>query len=156
MKLACHIFQQVMAHPFRDYEFYGDRYVNIEDPTATLGERMWYERDIDRDNTPTECIICIEAENECYTKYAHPRAHLEAHTQATNSAEALAIKEKDTEEYIEYYIFYYGRDYRKIYKEIYKKYKKEYYAIVLERQYNKNDRICQHHLECIQYHYELK
>ena len=68
-----------MSWPFKDYDFYGDRYVNINDPTAECGEIMWYERDIDKDNTPTECLLCIEAENELYTKYAHPKAHLEAH-----------------------------------------------------------------------------
>ena len=144
-----------MPYPFKDYDFYGDRYVNIKDPTATLGERMWYERDIDRDTTPTECVICIEAESELYTKYAHPRAHLESHTQATNIAEMLAIKEKDTEDYIDYYTFYYGREYAKIYKGLYKKYKEEYNVIVLERKYDEKDMICQHHLECIQYHYDL-
>ena len=140
-----------MSWPFKDYDFYGERYVNIQDPT-TLEEIMWYERNIDKDKTPTECLICIEAEEENYTKYSHHRAHLEAHTQATKSAESLAIKEKDTEDYIEYYVFYYGREYKKIYKEIYKKYKKEYSAIVLTKNYNKNDKICQHHIESIQYH----
>ena len=109
-----------MNWPFKDYDFYGDRYVNIQDPT-TLEEIMWYERNIYKDTTPTECLICIEAEQENYTKYAHPKAHLEAHAQATTSAEALSFKEKDTEDYIEYYIFYYGREYKKIYKELYNK-----------------------------------
>lgn len=145
-----------MAWPFKDYDFYGNRYVNIEDPTATLGERMWYDRDIDRQKTPTECLLCIEAETEMYTKYAHPKAHLEAHTQATSAAELLAMKEKDTEEYIEYYTFYYGREYRKIYTELYKKYKQEYSVILLERNYGKDDKICEYHMESIQYHYELK
>lgn len=138
-----------MSWPFKDYDFYGDRYVNI-------GEIMWYERDIDRENTPTECVICIEAENEMYTKYAHPKAHLEAHTQATIIAENLSIKEKTTCDYIDYYTFYYGREYIKIYKELYKKYKEEYSKIVLEKIYDTNDKICQTHLESIQYHGELK
>ena len=144
-----------MNWPFKDYDFYGDRYVNIQDPT-TLEEIMWYERNIDKDTTPTECLICIEAEQENYTKYAHPKAHLEAHAQATTSAEALSIKEKHTEDYIEYYIFYYGREYKKIYKELYNKYKKEYSEIVLSRSYDKNDNICQHHTESMQYHYQMK
>ena len=76
---------------------------------------MWYERDIDKDNTPTECVICIEAENEMYTKYAHPKAHLVATALAFSNAEKLAIKEKDTESYIDYYIFHYGREYRRIF-----------------------------------------
>jgi len=138
-----------MAYPFKDYEFYGDRYVNSID---THGEIMWYERDIDRD-APTECMLCIEAENEMYTKYAHPKAHVEAHTQATITAETLAIKEKNTDDYLDYYTFHYGREYIKIYKELYKKYKEEYSSIVLERQH---DRVCQHHQESIQYHYELQ
>ena len=145
-----------MPYPFKDYEFYGERYVNIKDPNSEFGEIMWYERDIDRDKVPTECILCIEAENELYTKYAHPKAHLEAHNRATNISESLAIKEKDTEDYLDYYTFYYGREYIKIYKELYKKYKQEYRIIVLERKYDENDMICQHHLESIQYHYELK
>ena len=141
-----------MPWPFKDYDFYGDRYINISDPTAECGEIMWYDRDIDRDNTPTECEICIEAEKEMYTKYAHPKAHLEAHTQATNIAESLAMKEKGTEEYIDYYTFYYGREYQKIYTTLYKKYKEEYNRIVLERKYGK---ICSYHSESIQYNYEL-
>lgn len=145
-----------MPYPFKDSVFYGDRYVNIKDPNAEFGEIMWYERDIDRDKVPTECILCIEAENELYSKYAHPKAHLEAHNQANNISESLAIKEKDTEDYLDYYTFYYGREYIKIYKELYKKYKQEYRIIVLERKYDENDMICQHHLESIQYHYELK
>lgn len=143
--------------PFKDYDFYGERYVNMEDPTATFGEIMWYDREnIFDGKTSTECIICIEAENEMYTKYSHPKAHLEAHTKATNIAESIAIKEKNTEEYIEHYTFYYGKEYRKIYKELYEKYKKEYSVIVLEREYDKNTKICPYHLESIQYHYELK
>ena len=144
-----------MPWPFKDYDYYGDRYINIEDPNSTLGERMWYERDIDRENTPTECLICIEAENELFTKYAHPKAHLEAHTQASTNAENLSTKEKTTEDYTEYYTFYYGREYRRIYMELYKKYKEEYYKIVLEKTYEIHDKICQYHLESIQYHYEL-
>lgn len=144
-----------MPYPFKDYDYYGDRYVNIESPTAPCGEIMWYERDIDRDTTPTECLLCIEAENEMYTKYAHPRAHLEAHTEAGITAEKMAVKETDTEEYLDYYTFHYGRQYIKSYKELYTKYKREYSYILLERVYKKDDKICNHHNECIQYHYEL-
>ena len=105
-----------MSWPFKDYDFYGDRYVNIEDPSAELGERMWYDRENIHDGkTPTECIICIEAEKELYTKYAHPRAHLESHIQASNIAELLAIKETITENYLDYYTFYYSKEYIKIY-----------------------------------------
>ena len=119
---------------------------------------MFYERvDIQPlNNTPTECIICIEAENEMYTKYAHPKAHLEAHTEASIIAEKMSIKEKETDDYIEYYTFYYGKEYRRIYKELYKKYKEAYSVTVLEKTYEKNDKICQYHLESIQYHFELK
>jgi hypothetical protein len=145
-----------MNHSCKDYDYVADRYVNIKEPSAEFGEIMWYERDIDRETAPTECVICIEAENEMYTRYAHPRAHLEAQTQATNIAESLAIKETSTEEYIDYYIFFYGKEYRKIYKQLLKKYKEEYSAIILGRKYNETDNICQHHLESIQYHYELK
>jgi hypothetical protein len=114
---------------------------------------MWYDRDIE--NTPTECVICIEAENEMYSKYAHPKAHLDAHTHASIIAENASIKEKTTDDYIDYYAFYYGREYRIIYMELYKKYKEEYSKIVLERSYDKDIKICQTHLESIQYHYEL-
>ena len=31
-------------------------------------------------------------------------------------------------------------------------FKEEYSKQVLEKKYNKTDKICQHHLECIQYH----
>jgi hypothetical protein len=68
----------------------------------------------------------------------------------------MAIKEKETEESIDYYIFYYGREYKKIYRELLKKYKEEYYAILLEKTYEKNEKLCYHHLESIQYHSELK
>ena len=108
-----------MEWPYKDYDYIGDRYVNIRDNTNPYGEIMWYER---KDtSTSTECLICIEAENELFTKYAHPKAHVEAHKEADIIAEKMSIKEKDTEEYIEHYTFYYGREYRKIYKELYKK-----------------------------------
>lgn len=142
-----------MPWPFKDYDFYGDRYININDPNAECGELMWYDRDIDRDNTPTECEMCIEAENEMYTKYAHPKAHLEAHKEAGIIAEKMAIKKKDTTDYIDYYTIYYSNEYRKIYTLLYKNYKEEYSRIVLER---KHEKICNYHNESIQYHYELK
>lgn len=146
-----------MAWPFKDYDYYGNRYVNIKDPDAVLGEMMWYDRkNIHDGKTPTECLICLEAENEMYTKYAHPKAHLEACQRAAVDAEVLAIKEKVTDEYIDYYTFYYGREYTKIYKELYKKYKEEYSGIVLSRTYDENDKICDYHLESIQYHYAAK
>lgn len=145
-----------MSWPFKDYDMVGDRYVTVKDTSKEFGELTHFERDIDKKNTPTECIICIEAETEMYTKYAHPKAHLEAHIQATNVAETLAIKEKYTEEYIEYYIFYYGREYKKIYKDLYKKYKKEYSDIVFQRKYGETVKICEYHHESIRYYYECK
>ena len=39
-----------MSWPFRDYDFYGDRYVNVKDPNAEFGEIMWYDRNIDIKN----------------------------------------------------------------------------------------------------------
>jgi hypothetical protein len=139
-----------MPWPFKDYDFYGNRYVNIE-------EIMWYDRENIHDGKrPTECLICIEAETEMYTKYAHPKAHLEAHTHSGINAENLAIKEKNTEEYLEYYTFYYQREYIKIYKELYKKYKEEYSMIVLSRSYDSDAKICDYHIESIQYHCEQK
>jgi hypothetical protein len=146
-----------MSWPFKDYDYIGDRYVSIRDSNDDLGEIMWYDRENIHDGKiPTECILCIEAENENYTNYAHPKAHLEAHSEANALAEKMAIKEKETEEYMDYYIFFYGKNYRRIYKQLYKKYKEIYSAIVLERHYEKNDKICNHHQESIQYHFELK
>jgi hypothetical protein len=136
-----------MTWPFKDYDFYGNRYVD-------LGEIPWYDRENIHDGkTPTECILCIEAEQEMYTKYAHPKAHLQATAEASIHAEVLAIKERVTEDYIDYYIFYYGREYTRIYKELYKKYKEEYSKIVLGRSYDHEDKICPHHLESLDYHY---
>jgi len=132
-----------MSWPFKDYDFYGNKLTD-------LGEIMWYDRE-DINTAPTECVICLEAENEMYTKYAHPKAHSEATALASVKAEILAIKEKDTEEYLDYYTFYYGREYIKIYKELYKKYKEEYSKTVLGRSWKKEDKICLLHLESIQY-----
>jgi len=144
-----------MVWPYKDYDYIGDRYVNIRDNTNPCGEIMWYERkDTPTSPTPTECLICIEAENELFTKYAHPKAHVEAHKEADIIAKEMSIKEKDTLEYIEYYIFYYGREYRKIYKELYKKYKEEYYTSLLQKTYSKDDKICNHHCESMQYYSE--
>jgi len=134
-----------MNWPFKDYDYYGEKYVNI-------GDIMWYEREnVHSGKLPTECEICIEAEKEIFTEYAHPKAHLEAHTQATHTAKTLATKEPTTDDFIDYYIFHYGREYTKIYKELYTKYKEEYNAMVLERTYDMA-KICPHHQECIQYH----
>lgn len=141
-----------MSWPFKDYDFYGERYVNIKDSDSEFGIIMWYDREnIHDEKTPTECILCIEAENESYTKYAHPKAHLIASEHASITAELLALKDT-TQDYIDYYIFHYGREYQKIYKEMYTKYKKEYSGIVLRRPYNNEDKICPNHLESIQYH----
>ena len=113
----------------KDRNFGGDGYCEVADPNG-LGERI---------HVIVECILCIEAENEVYTKYAHPKAHLEAHTQATTAAETLAIKEKTTEDYLSYYTFHYGREYTKIYKTLYDKYRNEYSKIILGRKYDKKD-----------------
>jgi hypothetical protein len=138
-----------MAWPFKDYDFYGNKYVNI-------GEIMWYDRvDIFSSNLPTECILCIEAENESYSKYAHPKAHVEASTQACMNAELIAIKDT-TENYLDSYTFHYGKQYIKIYKELYKFYKEEYSSIILSRSLHKDDKICDYHIESIQYHLEKK
>jgi hypothetical protein len=143
-----------MSWPFRDYDFYGVKYINIKDENSPFGEKMWYDRE-NIHSLPTECIICIEAENESYTKYAHPKAHPIASKQASINAELLALKEINTQDYIDYYTFYYGREYEKLYKELYKKYKQEYSAILLSKNYKLEDKICHHHLESIQYHCEL-
>jgi hypothetical protein len=146
-----------MSWPFKDYDFYGNRYVNVKDTSAELGEIMWYDRENIHDGkTPTECLICLEAENEMYTKYAHPKAHVEATAQASIHAEKIANKEKNTEEFLDSYTFQYGKEFIKIYKELYKKYKEEYSNIVLSRSYGVEDKICVYHQESIQYYYELK
>jgi hypothetical protein len=138
-----------MAWPFKDYDFYGDRYVNI-------GEIMCYDRENIHDGKlPTECILCIEAESEMYTKYAHPKAHETASAQAAIVAEVLARKEKVIEDYLDYYTFHYGREYMKLYKELYKKYKEEYSKIVLGS-VGPDDKICQYHLESLRYFYDKK
>lgn len=145
-----------MAWPFKDYDFYGERYVNIIDPDAECGERMWYERENIHDGTtPTECLLCIQAETEMYTKYAHPKAHATASVQAAIHAEGLAMKEKGTDDYLDYYTFYYGREYVKLYKELYKKYKEEYSKILLSS-VGRDDKICQYHRDSLQYHDEKK
>ena len=116
-----------------------------------LGEIAWYDRENIHDGkTPTECVICIEAEHEMYTKYAHPKAHLEATAQASIAAEALASKEKDTDAYLEYYTFHYGRQYIKLYKDLYTHYKNEYSKSVLDRPYE-TAKLCDYHIESIQY-----
>jgi len=130
----------------KDRNFGGDRSLEIANPTGA-GERI---------HIIVECLLCIEAENEMYTKYAHPKAHLEAHTQATMAAETLAIKEKTTEDYLSYYTFHYGREYTKIYKNLYDKYRNEYSKIVLGRTYNEKDTICDYHQESIGFHHEFK
>ena len=142
--------------PFRDYDLLGERYVDIVvDPTHPNGVIKSYNRGIDKKTTPTECVICIEAENEMYTKYAHPKAHTEAHTRASKQAEALALKEKYTEEYIYYYIFFYGKEYKKIYKELYKQYRTEYYHIVINRPYP-DAKICSYHEDSMRYLWEVE
>lgn len=144
-----------MAWPFKDYDYYGNRYVNLNH--SADGEIMWYDRENIHDGkTPTECCICIEAETEMYTRYAHPKAHSVATAEASVAAEGLARKEKNTEEYLEYYTFYYRREYIRIYKDLYKQYKEEYSTILLRRPYTRDDKVCQYHLESIQYEYELK
>ena len=130
----------------KDRNFGGNGYCEVADPSGT-GERIYII---------VECLLCIEANNEMYTKYAHPKAHVEAHTQATTAAETLAIKEKTTEDYLSYYTFHYGREYIKIYKNLYDKYRNEYNKIVLGRTYDKNDQICDYHQETIGFHYEFK
>jgi len=87
----------------KDSDFIANRYVNIDNGFGNEYIPFYDRKDIDN-NTPTECLICIEAENEMYTKFAHPKGHLEAHTRANMIAEKKAIKEK--EEYIDNYMFF--------------------------------------------------
>ena len=142
-----------MSYPSRDSRFIGERYVNIKYPSSEDDE-MWYEKNIERNTNPTQCLICIEAENEMYTKYAHPKAHLDAQIKASSIAESKAIKERDIEDYTDYYIFFYGKEYKHIYKERLEYYKCEYNDIILGRKYEKDEKICDHHIHCIEYHYD--
>ena len=136
----------------RDLHYIADRYVTVKDDTAEFGEVPFYERK-GLESLPTECLMCIEAENGMYSKYAHPKAHTEAHLEAGTKAQELA--KKYPQEYLDYYTFYYGKEYKRIYSSLYEKYRDEYYSILLERPYEFGE-ICQHHSESISYHYELK
>ena len=144
-----------MAFACKDYDYIADRYVNCKDANAECGEIMWYERDIDRENTSTECLLCIEAENENHSKYAHPKAHLEAHTKANIIAQDLAIDEQNVDDYVYSYLFFYGKEYKKVYSDLYKKYREEYNNILLEKSYEYGQ-VCQHHSESISFYYEFK
>jgi hypothetical protein len=139
----------------KDHDFIADKYINIKDENAEFGEIPFYERpNIFDGTTPTECLICIEAENEKHTQYAHPKAHLEAHTRANVIAEEVAIDQDNLSDYMYRYLFFYGKEYKKIYFELYKKYREEYQNILLEKSYEYGQ-VCPHHSESIIYHYEL-
>ena len=102
----------------RDHDFIADRFVNIKDKNAEFGEIPFYEREnIFDGTTKTECLICIEAENENHSKYAHSKAHLEAHTKANTIAEDLAIEQDIIVDYMYRYLFFYGKEYKKLYFE---------------------------------------
>lgn len=45
---------------------------------------------------------------------------------------------------------------KKIYKELYRQYKQDYSKLVLEKHYDEQSKICQYHVESIQYHQEQK
>jgi hypothetical protein len=134
----------------RDSVYVADRYVSVTDPSAEYGTLCWFERTDITANTPTECMVCIQAEMEAYSKHAHPKAHDEAHTQATMIAEELAAKE-DQRAHVDYYIFYYGREYRGIYNRLYNKYREEYHTALLHATKAHTDRVCQYHLESQSY-----
>lgn len=134
----------------RDSAYIADRYVSVSDPSAEYGALCWFEREDITANTPTECKVCIQAETECYTKYAHPKAHGEAHFQAAVVAEDLARKE-DSRAYIDYYIFYYGREYRSIYNRLYDMYREEYHKALLQSLNLNTDKVCMYHLESQSY-----
>ena len=137
----------------RDHDYIADKYVNIKDKNSEFGEIPFYERE-NIYNTPTECLICIEAENEKYTQYAHPKAHLEAHTKANIIAQDLAIDEQNIDNYLYRYLFFYGKEYKKVYSDFYTKYREEYNNILLEKSYEYGQ-VCPHHSESIIYHYEF-
>ena len=140
----------------RDYDYIADKYVNIKDENAEFGEIPFYEREnIFDGTTPTECLICIEAENENHTKYAHAKAHLEAHTTANVIAENLAINQDNVVDYMYRYLFDYGIEYRKVYLVLYKKYREEYNNTLLEKSYDYGQ-VCPHHSESINYYQEYK
>jgi len=141
-----------MEYPFKDYDFIGDKYVNIKDKKNEFGEILFFER---KDTNETECLICKEAENEMFTKYAHPKAHSEANLKANVIAEELAIKYKTTDDYLDYYIFFYGREYKKIYSDLYKKYKEEYSEKLMKKTYDYGQ-ICPYHNDSLMYNDELR
>ena len=140
----------------RDHDFIADRFVNIKDKNAEFGEIPFYEREnIFDGTTKTECLICIEAENENHSKYAHSKAHLEAHTKANTIAEDLAIEQDIIVDYMYRYLFFYGKEYKKLYFELNKKYKEEYHNTLLEKSYEYGQ-VCPHHSESIIYYHEFK
>jgi len=139
----------------RDYNYIANRYVSVKDETASCGELSWFERKDITKETPTECLICIEAETEMFTKYAHPKAHSEATIEAAKIAEEIVSNHKEyVKEYIEYYTFYYGKEYNRLYSFLYKKYKEEYYAMLLAKKYEFEE-LCDYHSESCCYHCEF-
>ncbi len=139
----------------RDYNYIGQRYVSIKDESGSCGELSWFERKDITKETPTECLICVEAETEMYTKYAHPKAHSEATIEASKIAEEFVSNHKEyVKEYIEYYTFYYGKEYNRLYTSLYKKYKEEYHTILVKKNY-KFGELCEYHQDSCRYYSEF-
>ena len=137
----------------KDHDYIANRFVNIKNKNKEI---PFYERkNIFDGTTKTECLICIEAENENHSKYAHPKAHLEAHTKANIIAQDLAIDEQNVNDYTYSYLFFYGKEYKKVYSDLYKKYREEYNNILLEKSYEYGQ-VCQHHSESISFYHEFK
>jgi hypothetical protein len=127
-----------------DSDYVADRYV-------TKNGIPWYQRQDIGPATPTECMICLEAERQKYTLYSHPRAHNEAHSIAEWRANDFASIQNKTQDFLDYYTFFYGREYKKLYMDLYKKYREEYHIFLLRQIYGA-EQVCQYHLESIQYH----
>ena len=77
----------------KDSDYIAHRFVDVESDEAEPGTMPWYKRTDLSKESPTECLLCREAENEMYTKYAHPKAHLEAHKVANMFAEETIAKQ---------------------------------------------------------------
>jgi len=138
--------------PSKDSDYIAHRFVDIVQEEEGKGKIRWFKRtDLCKDSI-TECLLCREAEEEMYTKYAHPKAHLEAHTKANTSAEERALQEHSND-YLDYYVFFYGKEYTKRYATLYTHYRDEYRQMLYARQYA-DDQLCSYHIDSVRYHKE--
>jgi hypothetical protein len=128
-----------------DYRYIGERYLDSEDGNQHYYDRVGFSYD-----NPSECLICLESEKECFTKYAHPKAQHDAHTHANRIAEGKASKE-NMEEYIDYYMLFYRIEYKKEYFLMFDKYRDEYYNSLLRESYRDLKKLCSYHMDSVLY-----